>query len=109
MRILSVRWRPRQPSVPPDGPLAPIDIEDGRNAPGLDAMESLVNSIAMYVLVGGLAAVVIGIGIAVVGPRLGFQHARAIGIGGVVGGVFLGAVVGAAAMLVNFTYSVFSG
>ncbi|CCH29302.1 hypothetical protein ABZ816_35620 [Actinosynnema sp. NPDC047251] len=91
------------------GPVAPIDIEDGRNAPGLEAMESLVNSIAMYVLVGGLAAVVIGIGIAVVGPRLGFQHARGVGIGGVVGGVFLGAVVGLASILVNFMYSVFSG
>ncbi|MEU7524716.1 hypothetical protein AB0A74_03190 [Saccharothrix sp. NPDC042600] len=92
----------------PGGPFDPIDIQDGRNAPGLQALESMVNSIAAYVLIGGLAAIVIGIGIAVVGPRLGFQHARGIGIGGVVGGVFLGAVVGMASILVNFTYSVFS-
>ncbi|GAA3848883.1 hypothetical protein GCM10022243_13650 [Saccharothrix violaceirubra] len=91
------------------GPLEPIDITEGRNAPGLAAFESMVNSIAMYVLIGGLAAVVIGVGIAVVGPRLGFQHARGVGIGGVVGGVFLGAVVGLASVMINFAYSMFAG
>jgi hypothetical protein len=98
-----------QPKPPPGGPLNPINIQDGRNAPGLAGLESLLNSIAVYVLLGGLAAVLLGVGLAAVGPRFGFQHARSIGIGGVVGGVALGAVVGISWALINFMYAMFSG
>lgn len=93
----------------PDGPLNPIDIQDGRNAPGLAGIESLINSIAVYTLLGGLAAVLLGAAIAVVGPRLGFQHARSVGIGGIVGGFALGALVGVSWILINFMYAMFSG
>jgi hypothetical protein len=97
-----------QPSVPPTGPLAPIDITEGRNAPGLASIESLVNTIAAYALLSGLAAVILGVSWAVIGPRLGFQNSRSVGLGGVVGGFALGAVVGVSWVGINFMYAVFS-
>ena len=63
------------------------------NAPGVAGMVSLGGTIAAWTLVSASICIVLGALLAVFGPRLGFQGAKAIGMGGIIGGLAVGAVV----------------
>jgi hypothetical protein len=72
------------------------------NAPGINALKSLVNGLAAYAVIAAVAAVLLG-GIAwALGERMGLDRASSVGKSGVLAGFGLAFLVGAAAAFVNF-------
>ncbi|PRZ34809.1 hypothetical protein CLV47_12341 [Antricoccus suffuscus] len=76
-----------------DDIVPPLDPTQGKDAPGLTGLAKLMNNLAVYALYIAVISVILGIVIAVAGPRIGFHHAKALGVGGVVGGFVIGIVV----------------
>ncbi|MCK9898855.1 DUF6112 family protein [Frankia sp. Cpl3] len=75
---------------------------DNTKAPGINALQDLVNGLAAYAVVAAVAAVLLG-GIAwALGERMGLDRASAVGKSGVLAGFGLAFLVGAAAAFVNF-------
>ncbi len=75
---------------------------DGSKAPGLNALQDLVNGLAAYAVIAAVAAVLLG-GIAwALGERMGLERASSVGKSGVIAGFGLAFLVGAAAAFVNF-------
>jgi hypothetical protein len=83
--------------------LAQVQVKpDDSKAPGINALQDLVNGLAAYAVVAAVAAVLLG-GIAwALGERMGLDRASTIGKSGVLAGFGLAFLVGAAAVLVNF-------
>ena len=78
------------------------------NAPGVQGLSSLGNTIAAWVLVLAVIAILLGVVIAVAGPRFGFHGAKSVGMGGVIGGFIVGAVVAMATPGVTTVYGWFA-
>jgi hypothetical protein len=83
--------------------LADVNVKpDDSKAPGINALKDLVNGLAAYAVVAAVAAVLLG-GIAwALGERMGLERASTVGKSGVIAGMGLAFLVGAAAALVNF-------
>lgn len=60
------------------------------SGPGIAGMTSLGNWVAGISLVGAGIVFILGFLIAAFGPRLGFMHAKSIGVGGILGGLCIG-------------------
>lgn len=86
----------------------PLDPSKGKNAPGLSGLELIINNLAVYGLYLAVAAIILGGIVAVAGPRIGFDHARSRGMGGIVGGIALAGLIAIARLLVNSSYSWFT-
>lgn len=103
---------PTTPVPNPPAPGAAITIppiNPNFNAPGVKGLSSLGDTIAAWVLVLAVIAILLGVLIAVVGPRMGFHGAKSVGIGGVVGGFIVGGVVAMATPGVTTVYGWFHG
>lgn len=100
-----------QPSVPPaPGPGLQIPpITPDFNAPGVQGMSSFVNSLAAWGLILAVAAIIIGVILVAIGPRLKFQQASSLGMGGILGGAAVGGVIAMATPAVQTTYGWFGG
>jgi hypothetical protein len=89
------------PTTPTPAPTIQVN-PDGSNAPGLNALQDLVNGLAAYAVIAAVAAVLLG-GIAwALGERMGLERASSVGKSGVIAGFGLAFLVGAAAAFVNF-------
>jgi hypothetical protein len=89
------------PASPSPGPSIVVN-PDGSKAPGLNALQELVNGLAAYAVLAAVAAVLLG-GIAwALGERMGLERASSVGKSGVIAGFGLAFLVGAAAAFVNF-------
>jgi hypothetical protein len=89
------------PAAPSPSPSITIN-PDGSKAPGLNALQDLVNGLAAYAVIAAVAAVLLG-GIAwALGERMGLERASSVGKSGVIAGFGLAFLVGAAAAFVNF-------
>lgn len=94
------------PPATPGGAIPPITPDF--NAPGVKGLTSLGSTIAGWALVLAGIAIILGAVIAVVGPRLGFHGAKAVGMGGIIGGFVMGGVVALATPGVDTVRSWFS-
>lgn len=92
----------------PTNALGIPQIEPDFNGPGIGGLASFGNQLAGWAIVLGGIAVVLGVLIAVVGPRFGFHGAKALGMGGIVGGLVIGAVVAMATPGVATVYGWFA-
>jgi hypothetical protein len=91
-----------QPAPPTPVPSSISINPDRSKAPGIDALQDLVNGLAAYAVVAAVAAVLLG-GIAwALGERMGLERASSLGKSGVIAGFGLAFLVGAAAAFVNF-------
>ncbi|HMA47939.1 MAG TPA: DUF6112 family protein [Frankiaceae bacterium] len=80
--------------------LAQVNVKpDDSKAPGINALKDLVNGLAAYAVVA--AVLLRGIAWAL-GERMGLDRASTVGKGGVIAGLGLAFLVGAAAAFVNF-------
>lgn len=89
------------PAAPSPSPSITVN-PDGSNAPGLNALQNLVNGLAAYALIAAVAAVLLGGMAWALGERMGMERASSAGKGGVLAGFGLAFLVGAAAAFVNF-------
>lgn len=97
------------PNPPPPAAITIPPINPNFNAPGVKGLSSLGDTIAAWVLVLAVIAILLGVVIAVFGPRVGFHGAKSVGIGGVVGGFAVGGVVAMATPGVTTVYGWFHG
>lgn len=80
-----------QAPVPPGGGAWQIPkIVPDFSGPGIAGMTSLGGWIAAIALVSSGIVLILGVLIAAFGPRLGFMHAKAVGMGGVLGSLAIG-------------------
>lgn len=63
------------------------------SGPGIAGMTSLGDWMAGIALVSAGIVIILGAMIAALGPRMGFMHAKALGMGGILGGLSVGALV----------------
>lgn len=109
---LAVLAAPGDATTPPATPATPGGqipaIVPDFNGPGVKGLTSIGGTIAGWALVLASIAVVLGVMLAVVGPRLGFQGAKAVGMGGIIGGFAMGGVVALATPGVDVVRSWFS-
>lgn len=85
----------------------PLDPASGADAPGLKGLAKIMNNLAVYALYAAVISMILGILIAVLGPRIGFSHAKALGVGGVIGGMVIAIVVAVSRTTVLSSYSWF--
>lgn len=88
---------------PPKPPATTVPGSDGKwnipkivpdfSGPGIQGVSSIGDWIAGFALVSAGIVMVLGVLIAAVGPRLSFIHSKALGVGGILGGLAIGAVV----------------
>lgn len=90
------------------GALGMPQIKPDFTGPGIGGLTTFGSQLAGWALVLGAIAVVLGIIIVIIGPRFGFHGAKALGMGGVVGGFGIGAVVAMATPGVQTVYGWFS-
>jgi hypothetical protein len=69
--------------------------------PGVAGVTSMGNWLAAIALVSAVVAIILGATVAIVGPLLGFHHARSVGVGGVIGGLAVGIAVASATSAVT--------
>ncbi len=100
------------PKTPPPGTPAPkVTIPaftPNFDAPGVKGLTSLGGMVAAVVLVTAVLAILVGVMLAVFGPRLGFHGAKGLGMGGIVGGFAVGMVVAVATPGVETIYTWFA-
>lgn len=95
-----------EPTKVPKNVVEGPDLAAGaRNAPGAEAIESLIDTIGFYGIIACLVGLLLSALILVIGPRIGFDRASTVGKVGIfasLGGAFL---IGISATLVNFFYN----
>lgn len=107
------RYLAAGPTTPPPAPAAggglnlPPIIPDMKNTPGIGGMQQAANSLAAYVIVGGIIAILLGALMVVLAPRLGFSQAKALGMGGIIGGFAVGGIVALSTTGVDTIYGWF--
>lgn len=69
------------------------NIEPKFDGPGVAGLASFGSWLAGAVLVLAIIAIILGAGIAAIGPRLKFHGATALGMGGIIGGLAVGGIV----------------
>lgn len=84
-------------------------VPDGAQVPGTPQLQALLNGGAFWALLACVAAIVIGAALWAFGSRGGNYQAVEKGKSMVLGGAGLGALVGAAAAIVRFFWSVGQG
>lgn len=85
-----------------DGP----NISEGaKNAPGTDAIATIIDAIGYYAIVACLIGLLLSGLILAIGPRLGFTQASTIGKVGIFASLGVAFLVGMAAPLVNYFYN----
>ena len=85
-----------------DGP----NISAGaKNAPGADAIATIIDAIGYYAIVACLIGLLLSGLILAIGPRLGFTQASTIGKVGIFASLGVAFLVGMAAPLVNYFYN----
>lgn len=85
-----------------DGP----NISAGaKNAPGADAIATIIDAIGYYAIVACLIGLLLSGLILAIGPRLGFNQASTIGKVGIFASLGVAFLVGMAAPLVNYFYN----
>lgn len=100
--------RTTEPAPPAEGGGISIpQIDPDFNAPGVEGMTSLVNTVAAWALILAVLAILIGVILVAIGPRLKFQQAASLGMGGILGGAAVGAVVAMATPAVSTTFGWF--
>ena len=103
------------PTKPPPATSAPAangqipPLNPDMNAPGMAGLLHTSDYLAAYVLWACVIAILIGALMVALGPRLGFHSAKSIGMGGVIGGVGLAAVVSLSTTAVNTSVKIFHG
>jgi hypothetical protein len=91
------------------GPLAPPDFDQGaHDAPWVDKLAHLSNVAALVLVVMGLLSLLVGTGVAALGPRLGFHRAGEVGRGGIIGGLACGALAASGWALINAAVAMFT-
>lgn len=91
------------------GPLGPPDFDQaGRDAPWADKLTHLSNVAALVLVLMGLLSLLVGTGVAALGPRLGFHRAGEVGRGGIIGGVACGALAASGWALINGAVAMFT-
>jgi hypothetical protein len=91
------------------GPLQPPDFGQGAaDAPWVDKLTHLSNVAALVLVILGLLALLVGTGVAALGPRLGFHRAGELGRGGIVGGLACGALAASGWALINGAVAMFT-
>ncbi len=98
---------PATSGVAPGVSLIP-DLHPDMNAPGMSGLWSFADYLAAYTLGACVLAILLGLLMVALGPRLGFHGAKAIGMGGIIGGVLIGGMVALTTDAVNLTYQKFS-
>lgn len=98
---------PTATPAPPAGGLVIPPITPDFTSPGVQGMSSMVNTLAAWGLVAAVLAIVLGVIIAAVGPRFQFQQAKSVGMGGIIGGAAVGAVIAMSTTAVETTYGWF--
>jgi hypothetical protein len=91
------------------GPLQPPDFDQGaRDAPWADKLAHLSNVAALVLVIMGLLSLLVGTGVAAIGPRLGFHRAGEVGRGGIIGGLACGALAASGWSLINGAVAMFT-
>lgn len=91
------------------GPLQPPDFSRGAaDAPWVDKLAHLSNVAALVLVLMGLLALLIGTGVAALGPRLGFHRAGEVGRGGIIAGLACGALAASGWALINGAVAMFT-
>ncbi|WP_029136897.1 hypothetical protein [Nakamurella lactea] len=93
---------------PNGGHISIPDISPNFDAPGVHGLTTLGGMVAAVVLVIAVLAILFGVLLAVFGPRLGFHGAKGLGMGGIIGGFTVGAVVAMATPGVETIYHWFA-
>jgi hypothetical protein len=89
--------------------LKPPDFTQGAvNAPWTSSLEHVTNTAALVLVFAGLVALLVGTGVAAVGPRLGFHRAGEVGRGGVLAGLACGALAASGWALINGAVAMFT-
>lgn len=83
----------------------PSIIDGMKNAPGLNAIQHLINLLAVYTLLGCLVIFLVSLIMVAAGPRLGLAHAGTVGKGGMLASVGVAFLVGIAGTVINFAYN----
>lgn len=76
-----------------------------KNAPGVDAILHLINTLAAYAILGCLGALILSVLLIVIGPRLGLHQAGTVGKTGVIASIVVAFVIGIAGTIINFAYN----
>jgi hypothetical protein len=91
------------------GPLRPPDFNQGAvDAPWADKLAHLSNVAALVLVLMGLLSLLVGTGVAALGPRLGFHRAGEVGRGGIIGGLACGALAASGWALINGAVAMFT-
>lgn len=91
------------------GPLQPPDFGRGaQDAPWADKLAHLADVAALVLVLLGLLSLLIGTGVAALGPRLGFHRAGEVGRGGIIGGLACGALAASGWALINGAVAMFT-
>ncbi|MET3803962.1 hypothetical protein ABIB25_000948 [Nakamurella sp. UYEF19] len=98
---------PPPATTPAKGLNIPAVVPDF-NSPGVAGMQHATNTLAAYTIVAGVAAIIIGGLMVVLGPRLSFSQAKAMGMGGIIGGFTIGGLVALSTTGVSTIYGWFA-
>lgn len=79
------------------------------NAPGMAGLLRTSDYLAAYLLWACVVAILLGALMVALGPRLGFHAAKSMGMGGIIGGVALAAIISLSTTAVNTSVTIFSG
>lgn len=78
------------------------------DGPGVRQMATVGANLAGGVLIAAVIVIILSAGILIIGPRLSFHGAKALGVGGIIGGFFVGGIVALATPGVQTAYHWFS-
>ncbi len=88
-----------------DNPIRDLNLTEGKKAPGVDAIQTLINYAGMYALLACAGGFLISLLIVVLGPRLGFEHGSRIGKAGILVSLIAAFAIGMATVLINFFFN----